>query len=167
MIEKERRRREEAEAKAAAERRRERLRAIHFPPPMMAKSDLREYLQFFEKVAARKELPTEDWSPALLSLLNDRFCGTASKLPQATQDDYDELKTALIERDESSVRNAAAAFWSRSKKKGMTALEHAQYVQRLADRFLDGEDRASILDSFVREVVTQDLPKEGRMYVRE
>lgn len=102
-----------------------------------------------------------------MPLLNDRFRGTASKLPQATQDRFQDLKAALIERDEASIRNAASSFWARTKKKGTTALEHAQYVHRLVDRMVEGRDRDGFIDSLVKEVVTQDLPKEGRMLVRE
>lgn len=134
---------------------------------MSAKTDLMEYLQLFERMVTRKELPVEDLSPTLMTLLNNRFRGTASKLPQATQDRFQDLKAALIEQDEASVRNAAASFWARAKKRGTTALKHAQYVQRLVDRMIEGRDRDSFIDSLGKEVVTQDLPKEGRMFVRE
>lgn len=90
-----------------------------------------------------------------------------SKLPADVRDTYDTLKAALLERDESNVKNAAATFWTMTKKKDATALEHRQQLTRLVDRFLEGDDRASIINSLVKERMVHDLPKEGRIYVRQ
>lgn len=74
---------------------------------------------------------------------------TATKLPQETRDTYDTLRAALLERDDSHMKNVVASFWTITKRKGVTALEFGQQIDRLVDRFLDGEDRASCKDSIV------------------
>lgn len=89
------------------------------------------------------------------------------KLPAEVREDCDSLKAALLERDEANIKNAAATFWTYTKQAGISALEHRQFVQRLVKRFIDGDDKESWEDALVREKTIQDLPKEGRMYVRE
>lgn len=160
-------RREEIRARRQADEKRERLCAIQLTPPMTWKADLLEYLELFEGVARRKELPEEDWAPTVIPLLSHRFRATAVKLPQETREVYDTLKMALLERDDAITKNAAASFWSLMKRQGTTALEFGQQVRRLADRFLEGDDRASCLDSLSKERFIQELPKEGRAYVRQ
>lgn len=78
-------RRDEANARREAEERRERLRNMQLPPPMSAKADVKEYLEIFENIAERKELRAQDWAPTIIPLLNDRFRGTALKLPRRSR----------------------------------------------------------------------------------
>lgn len=134
---------------------------------MTGKSDLFEYLQVFEKMVKRKELLEEDWALMLVPLLNDKFRGVVTKLPPETQDNYPRLREALLERDDLHTKNAASTFWTMPKRKGVTAGEYHQTLLRLLDRFTEGEDRDSILDSIVKERLIQELPKEGRMYIRQ
>lgn len=159
--------REEARRREEAERKQDRLRAIQLLLPMSSKADLAEYLQLFESTAKRKELPAEDWSPTIITLLNDRFRGTTTKLPSEIQEDYEMLKTALLERDAANSKNASSTFWTVVKKKGTTALEYSQTLRRLATRFVNHTDIESVMDSFVKERFIQELPKEGRMYIRQ
>lgn len=98
---------------------------------MTAKTDLIEYLQLFEWIVCRKELPEEDWAPALAPLLNDKFRGVAAKLPTEVQDDFPRLKEALQERDDQHTKNAASTFWTVPKRKGMSAMEYHQTLTRL------------------------------------
>lgn len=112
-------------------------------------------------MAERKELRQEDWAPTVIPLLNNKFRGVAVKLPQDVKVDYDALKQALLDRDDKHLKNPAATFWTLSKDKGVTALDFGQQLTRLADRFLQGNDRASCLDSLVKERFIQELTKEG------
>lgn len=134
---------------------------------MSGKTDLMEFLELFERTARMKEIAQTLWSTTVIPLLSDRFQSTAVKLPAEVRDDYDRLKAALLERDESNVKNATATFWTYAKKRGVTALEHHQFVHRLIEHFLEGDNRASCVDSLLKEKTIQDLPKEDRTYIRE
>lgn len=134
---------------------------------MTNKTDLLEHLELFERTATRKETPKEDWSDMVIPILNDKFRSTAVMLPAEVREDYDALKTALLERDEVNIKKAAATFWTYTKQAGVSALEHRQFVQRLVKRFIDGDDKDSYEDALVREKTIQDLPKDGRTYVCE
>lgn len=158
---------EEARAQAGADKWRERLRAIQLPPPMSPKTDLLEYLKLFKRTANRKEIPQEDWSPTIIPLFKVRFRGTATKLPPDTRDQYDNLKIAFLERDDSNIKNAASMFWTMPKKRGTTALEYYQQILQLIDRFTEGEDHAGWMDLLAKEWLIQELPKEGRIYIRQ
>lgn len=153
--------------KQEADRRRERLRAIQLPPLMTNKTVLLIHLELFERTARRKEIPKEDWAATVIPLLSNRFRGTAMKLLEEVRDDYDRLKAALLERDDSNTKNAASTFWSIPNQKGTTALEYFHSILRLADWFVEREDRASFLDSLTKERLIQELPKDGRIYVRQ
>lgn len=83
---------------------------------MSAKADLKEFLELYESTIRRKELPEEEWAPMLLPLLNDKFRGTAVKLPPEIKDNYQDLKSALLERDDQHMKNPAATFWSLQKE---------------------------------------------------
>lgn len=160
-------RRQELREKREADERKARLKAIQLPPPMSSKSDLVEFLQLFERTARRKELPEEDWAPTLIPLLNDKYRGIAMKLPVDLIDDFQQLRQALQDRDDVHTKNAASTFWTLPKKKGISAIEYHQSITRLIHRFAEGEDKDSILDSIVRERITQELPLEGRTYIRQ
>lgn len=134
---------------------------------MSFRADLREYLELFEGVAEQKELRQADWAPTVIPLLNDKFRGVVVKLPHDVRAEYDTLKQALLDRDDQHLKHPAATFWTLSKEKGITALDFGQQLIRLADRFLQGDDRASCLDSLVMERFIQELTKEGRAWVRQ
>lgn len=149
------------------EDRKERLAAIQMPAPMTAKTDLLEYLELFEQIANTKEIPQEARAIALLLLLNDKYRTAAVKLPADVQADYDQLKEALRDHDESNIRDAAVTFWNHCKKSGTSALEERQTLIRLGTRFINGDDRQTCVDQVVKEWMVQRLPKEARQYVRE
>lgn len=132
---------------------------------MTARADLKEYLELFENIVERKEMPAEDWAPTIIPLLNDRFRGTAVKLPPEIKANYQDLKKVLLERDEQHIQNLAATFWTTPKERGVTALDFGQQLLRLLDRFILGEDRAACLDSMAKERLIHELIKEGRAYV--
>lgn len=112
-------------------------------------------------------MPKEDSPDALIPLLNNKFRATAVKLPAGTQEDYDMLRNALLERDEANIQDAASMFWNYTKKAGVSGLEERQLILRLIPRFIDREDKDSWMDALARERITQGLPKEGRLFVRE
>lgn len=153
---------DERRERRQAEERKARLKAINLPPPMSARADLLEFLELFERLALRKELPKRDWPDALLPLLSEKFRSAAVKMPTEVQGDFEALKLALLERDETNVQDAAATFWAYGKKANVSALEERQYLLRLVPRFIDGDDKAAWTDALVRERIIHGLPKEGR-----
>ena len=105
-----------------ARKKEERLKAIPNTPAMTKVTDLVEYLALFETTQTRKEREEEEWSIHLLPLLNDKFRVVAMNMSPDERDNYQILKTKLIESDETNLKNSAHSFWTLSKEKSVDNL---------------------------------------------
>lgn len=107
------------------------------------------------------------WSTFLIPLLNNHFRGIAIKLKQEERDDFDCLKQELQDNVQAKMRHADVHLWTLPKSRNWSAPDYIHKLNRMAERFLEGDDRTTIIDSITKHQFIHELPKKTRQFVCE
>lgn len=100
-------------------------------------------------------------------LLNDRNRNVVFNLKQEEREQFSVLKSALLQADDASNRDAGQSFWTTANIKGTSIREYAWKILHNTKRMAHGKSMDEIWELVAVQHVLQELPKDSRMYIHD